>query len=60
MYQHFFSGKKILEKVNVPNQHAIFRESVENQHVSRVFMDHLYPPKIRFCVLPFDGVKYVK
>ena len=45
---------KILEKVNVPNQHAIFRESVENQHVSRVFMDHLYPPKYAIVSYPLN------
>eukprot|EP00493_Phyllostaurus_siculus_P016602 UN16853 len=37
--------EKYLKKVNVPNQHVIFREIVENQHVSHVFIDHLYPSK---------------
>ena len=44
---------KILEKVNVPNQHVIFRESVENQHVSHVFIDHLYPSKYAIVSYPF-------
>ena len=43
---------KILEKVNVPNQHAILRESVDSQHVSHVFIDHLYPPKYTIVFYP--------
>ena len=43
---------KILVKVNVPNQHAIFRERVENQHVTHVFIDHLYPPKYAIVSYP--------
>ena len=41
---------KILEKVNVPNQHVIFSEIFENQHVSHVFIDHLYPSK--YAIVP--------
>ena len=44
---------KILEKVNVPNQHVIFSESFENQHVSHVFIDHLYPSKYAIVSYPF-------
>ena len=43
---------KILEKVNVPNQHVIFSESFENQHVSHVFIDHLYPSKYAIVSYP--------